>query len=78
MLGMLYAMPNGAEPAEVRLTRLETQIPHLGDQIESLTVSVERMRWAMWAFSGAAMLATGVGVRGEVTGMIQTVIAYVG
>ena len=68
-------MPNGAEPAEVRLTRLETQIPHLGDQIERLTISVERMRWAMWAFSGAAMLATGVGARGAVIGMIQTVFS---
>ena len=54
---MLNDMPNGAEPVEVRLTRLETQVPHLADRIGALTVSLEKLRWALWSVTGTLAVA---------------------
>ena len=78
MLGMLNNMPNGGEPIEVRVTRLETQVPYLDDRLIAVTASLDKLRWALWFATVTALIAVGAGVSGSVTGMVQTVSAAIG
>ena len=53
-------MPNGSESDEVRLTRLETQMPSMEKELMRVTAALSKLTWAVFGLMGSALIATAV------------------